>query len=470
MRCTKANRKCDYVTGEYARLGKKFVVYTPPMAITSSPDLAQPEKRALHYFRSHVAFEMGAPFGSDLWRDCVYRLADQHEFLMSALVALSSIHASFGPRAAVPHQLEAEALQHYGKAIKKISECDEAELSLEALLVTIVVFFSFESLRGYYQRALQHVEAGLKIIGERLELSNNQSRSSLHLAICNAFLALQNQAREWSTATVPSPFKPENGFEPPLVNDFGSWAEAHLHFEIIYNEGYRLWDYVSLLQERHTDLGEVFVEKIQPRFTALVTRLANWKIGIEKLERSSKADTASRLLLKVYEAYYTAMCEGFLTATCFDSYNANVDRALQFAEQFLESEQRDSEGRRSFSLASRIIPVLFLLLSKSNYPPVRGKCLKLLRLAERREGLWDAKIALQVAQRIIDFKERLGGTEEQPRAHVGIAGQVYESETTCRVTYVVVRNEVPHESRKFMPLEGAVGEWRQTEYISITSA
>lgn len=283
-------------------------MYTVPRALSPNPNLVDSEKCAIHYFRCRAALEMVAPFDTLLWNDCVFQLAEGQRFLMSALMALSTMHEAYSSESMPRERLETEALHHYNKAIREISQSTEPELSLDALLVTIVIFHSFESLRGFFQRALHHVQSGIKIIGERLPESRGHRPSLLvHKAVYGVFLALQNQAREFSNSKMTKAFNTGSGFQVAAMDHFSSWDDAHSCFETMYDEFYNVIDHCQSLQESHVNLQEVYEAEIRPRWTNLENCFISWRLGMEKLDHVDEEEKPARLLLKMFEALFTAV-------------------------------------------------------------------------------------------------------------------------------------------------------------------
>lgn len=148
QRCLTSLRACQYAQDRHAVPGERIVIYRVQREVSTTPNLLRSEKRALHYYRCQAALQMTAPFQSDLWRECIYQLADRHDFVMSAIVSLSTMHEAYQETAAPNGLLQAEATRHYNKAIKAIAQARGAELSVDAVLTTITLFHSIECLRG----------------------------------------------------------------------------------------------------------------------------------------------------------------------------------------------------------------------------------------------------------------------------------------------------------------------------------
>jgi hypothetical protein len=440
-------------------------MYNIPRALAATPDLVDGEKRALHYFRSRVALEITAPFTSELWTECVYRFADHSDFLQSALVAMSSMHESYSPRAGPRKVLRDDATRFYNKAMRQISRSAESEISTEALLVAVILFHSFECLRGNFQRALQHVHAGLKIIDERF----NKPGAPINAAICDAFIALQNQAREFSTFRMTSPFSPLNGYHPLYRDLFNSWNDAHSQLEIIYNEVYSIIDYCQTLQQSQADLQAIWENNISPVYDGLAHRFSCWQAGIAKLGVSGDDDRPARLLVQMYQSLFAAIFESFPSSDCFDNYNTNIETALRLANEYIEYERHELATRRSFSLSSGVVPILFMLAWRSGNVMVRDTSLDLLKRARRREGLWDAVVACQMGSTMVDRKQSVGAYAESSQTLVQMSGICFDTETSCRLTWLIVGGGKMAGPGEFLPQEGHFGEQRYIEDFKLPS-
>ncbi|EXJ75401.1 uncharacterized protein A1O5_02097 [Cladophialophora psammophila CBS 110553] len=73
--------------------------------------------------------------------------------------------------------------------------------------------------------------------------------------------------------------------------------------------------------------------------------------------------------------------------------------------------------RPTFSLALGIVPTLFLIASRTFDIALRDKALALLRMCNRREGLWDSRLAASLVDRVIELRDmarQMGGGHQHP--------------------------------------------------------
>lgn len=389
---------------------------------------------------------------------------------MSALVALSTMHQSYSQGPESRARLQADSNRLYNKAMKSIRQAAASELPTEAVLVAIVVFHTLESLRGHYQAALQHARSGLKLIGEQSRSSPSQQVARLDEALYRDFLALQNQAREFGHCTIARAYDTRSGFEPAPCDEFESVDEALHHLGVIYNEMYCVLDHCQRMQEANVALEEFFETDVRPGWELVLIRFKKWAHGIDQLgqivdERSGRERQAF-LLLRMYQSVFTAMLNSFPSSDCFEGHNEHIAQALQLAEMFLqEDEDARVQGRRPFALYIGVIPVLFVTCWRSPEGVIRDKSLELLRLADRREGVWDSAVAYQLALRVIGLKEQLSANGASVSPLVQVAEIGFDSELTCKVICTIVDSE--DVAGVMLPFEGAGSERQHVEVIDL---
>ncbi|OAL26200.1 hypothetical protein AYO22_04378 [Fonsecaea multimorphosa] len=83
--------------------------------------------------------------------------------------------------------------------------------------------------------------------------------------------------------------------------------------------------------------------------------------------------------------------------------------------------------RPTFSLALGIVPALFLIASRTFDLPLRDKALSLLRMCNRREGLWDSRLATSVVDRVIELREQASNMSS---SHPLVDAEIQRATTT----------------------------------------
>ena len=268
----------------------------------------------------------------------------------------------------------------------------------------------------------------------------------------------------------------------PIPEQFVSHEHALLHMEIILAEVIEYSEAADKVASQGP-VSEDVVLSLMADFHAIKMHLEKWKAIFElfstsdsnefsretpeSLSSSSVSSSPSGgnprparspafLILKVYHAIMTA----FITRierndeTAFHDFMPDFRTALEAAEEFIQltstyvkpldkkspsrspshpaassssnpftPEPRPPVIRSTFSLALGIVPNLFLIASRASDLALRDKALHLLRTCNRREGLWDSRLAARLVDRIIELRESVGqtSTNEQPlNVHRGL--------------------------------------------------
>ena len=467
QKCIKARIPCQY--GAFQLHSTKFVIYSVPRSLPDIPQLNPPERRSLHYFRCHAAAHMAAPFHTKSWIYCVLQLAEGHTFVMSALLALSTIHESYSQTSNLREHYQSIFFHHYNSAMKEISRADHSEIHVHAILISSIVFYSFETLRGCLFRALQHVQAGLKIISYQHQLPALDSRqpSALAKSIIRDFLSLQNQIMEVGSPAISRAYDVIRGFEPPLPDQFKSIDDALYYIEVIYSETHCIIDHFEDFQDSDRVSADILTTEIEPRSKRIRERQEKWSIGFASLEASlgecaGRQERQAVLILRVYQIMTKLVLDNLFTGDCFTRFDIDIARVLELIEIFLRGESQGSrEYHPTFSLSIGIVAPLFMIASRCNYIPLRDKSLKLLALARRREGIWDSKMAFQLAKRCIEIKSIMAGIGN--RHHIHVSNIRFVSDTAFCVEFCFVE---PAESLGiWFPPQEMIQSYKYSEIV-----
>ncbi|KAF2735179.1 hypothetical protein EJ04DRAFT_218507 [Polyplosphaeria fusca] len=476
QRCLKARITCTYGTApEPSQPARKFVIYSIPRPLSETPDLVSPEKRSLYYFRCRAALQMTEPFRSRLWVDCVFQFAERHSFVMSALVALSIMHESYSQSPDLRDGYRADAIHYYNKAMRELSNTTQSEPSIHAVLVSSMIFYSLESLRGSFHRAMQHIQSALKIMSQyrRFPSAESHQPSLLDDSLDRDFLALQNQIMEIGTPGRSRAFDPLQGFNPSIPIQFESVEDALYYLEVVFNEVHSLIDYYEKLYQSGSVPADVLSADIQPRYEKIFERFSHWTHSFSSLDPPLNGNSDSRqdhalLLLRMYQLLIKVIFDNVFIGNCFEQYNADLATFLTLAEIYLQTDNQDAEEGTlpTFSLSLGIVPPLFMLAYRCNYAPVRDKSLELLKVHRKREGVWDSATALQLAQRIITVKSQPFATESN--ATMQVANIQFVSETACRIDFVIT-TPPSEQSGTWFPTEDLIMTRKHVEVVHLES-
>lgn len=171
-KCSSTGRKCDGYSSdvtlssqspeESTELIQRISIHTPGNS---------EEKRGFEYFLQNTAAELSGYYDSSFWSKLILAASAQKPALRHAVVALGALHEDFAQKGLVftggKDQKSEFAVKQYAKAMGALrkSLASEKEEPLTALM-SCILFVCFDSLRGYYESAMVHLESGLQILRE----------------------------------------------------------------------------------------------------------------------------------------------------------------------------------------------------------------------------------------------------------------------------------------------------------------
>lgn len=178
-RCSTTGRKCD---------GYNIDITIAGLTPNSSTELIQrisvhtpgstEEKRGFDFFLRNTAAELSGYFDSSFWGKLILAASASKPYLRHAVIALGALHEDFSRKRLVPSSLLAQdqrtefALSQYAKAVGALrrSLASEKEEPLTALM-SCILFAVFDSLGGWFQSAMVHLQSGFRILRDMRKLS-----------------------------------------------------------------------------------------------------------------------------------------------------------------------------------------------------------------------------------------------------------------------------------------------------------
>ena len=172
QRCLMTGRKCDGYSSDITISSQ-----TPE----NSTDLIQrisvhipgnaEEKRGFDFFLRNTAAELSGYYDSLFWEKLILAASAQKPSLRHAVIALGALHEDFSRKRLVSSTPSAEdqeaqfALNQYAKAMgalrRSLSSGKEEPLTA---LMSCILFVCFDSLRGWFESAMVHLQSGLRIL------------------------------------------------------------------------------------------------------------------------------------------------------------------------------------------------------------------------------------------------------------------------------------------------------------------
>lgn len=170
-RCTSTGRKCDGYAQDLSIPSPDDKDYGAIIQrIATHISGTTQEKRGFQYFVTSTSEELSGFFTSSFWEHLILQASSTDPSLRHAVVAIGSLHEEFAHNR-LSYNVETEgkgqafATSQYTKAIahlrKSLLSGKQAPMTA---LMSCILFACFDSLRGYFDNAMIHLQSGLKIL------------------------------------------------------------------------------------------------------------------------------------------------------------------------------------------------------------------------------------------------------------------------------------------------------------------
>lgn len=461
--CIRAKRACFYVDDQPKEKPVKFVLYAAQQEPTLFPGLTHAERRSLDYFQHRAAEELSSPYRSDLWSKIILRLAQQSVPVRHAVFALSSMHEHYTRSDNSQQMLYDYSIHNYNKAIRHIVRQLRPEQSFDVMLLTSVIFCALEGLRGNFDTSLQHALAGVRIISRSHQDTHRIHSDALipQDMLPRILLALQTQAMELGDLAVFG-----SGIslaaQPESMPAHFPGVEEAVHYQMsLMNEMLVWFCGLELHFQDSLFLPRCVPPELLPSLQMIQARFHAWEQAVNHIDAVSELDGNQHrgyLILKIFQAILKIVLRSLdeLNAS-FDGFDAELGSILGLAEVFLATQPTTSSRstadqnpliqsapptstRPVFSMSFGVVPVLFEIAVHTRNAILRGEAMRLLGICNRREGVWDSKIAYRLAQRHIDLQRDVDSTYDQSESYwrVMITDMSFSADEEIKFQYTIV--------------------------------
>lgn len=451
-----------------------------PQDLSSQPLVAPEEARHLEFFQSKTAPELEGALSGGVWSKLVLK-ACQEKPVLHAVVALSSLHEHYKKFDALPESPALEfSMQQYNKAIHEVMKLDlnKSSTATHVALIACLLFTLFESLQDHHISSLTHVKSGIRIIYEhytRSEAVRSDDRSlSVYLFKC-----LETQTLELGDLgdlrDQYSSFQIFNDIHLNFPTTFSSIEEATTSLETFRCAHMRFAEYSKV--SAHLATTDV-QERIAKGRQDISEALESWSRAFESmLNCSPRTKTATfqssipevLLLLIHQDICKIGLCLTSTQASAtldifgqeFQAITSHVARYISASTPKLhhgppsrgspvaavvapqatrssgddETSHTPEESRTNnfdeakeprspphpitptFSMGLGIIMPLFIVCVHCREHRTRHQALHLLKICNRKEGLWDSRMAAVACEVVIMAEE-----QEALRQHHRVKG------------------------------------------------
>ncbi|TID27049.1 hypothetical protein E6O75_ATG01542 [Venturia nashicola] len=430
-RCAVGGRKCEYSIARIPATRNLITIYLPP---TQSPAVLFLNDRALDFFQQKVATILDGQLNSDteFWGKLVLQLSHSEPSIRHAVKAISfsyrDVESSLWDPAGYVNA-NPEAQLEWNKAIKSLSARIQTHPNSSLVpLVCCLLFTCIEFLKGNAESSMLHIQNGFKILATqdldkdtisdgRPQFSSNDLTNIRHHVV--PMFSRLNILCTLAGRITPQIHSTEAKKDSPPQN----LADSRRQLFEISDSCIRFIREASpkaaLLQCDFQDIIEQ---------TKLQIRLDAWHDQLDELlKRLYLSDNppdgnALNLLLVHYKVVYIwiRVCTT-VEESATDSYHADFEEIIHHAEQITRNQRTSMATPQPVSFDIHILGPLFYTALKCRHPKLRRRALEILKMAPRREGLWNAHHAYVTAKRVIELEEQCldsqGIPDETSRLH-----------------------------------------------------
>ena len=366
------------------------------------------EQRCFAFFRGHTAPNFGL-YDAGFWDGLLLQISHVEPAVHHGVVALASLHEAFSRSTEYKSGIDEYSLKQYNKSLGGLYRyiSSTKDQSLEIIMICCILFTMFESFRGHYDSAGQHLQSGLKILsGSRQE---SISLKALHDDILPVFNKLRVSARPF--------FDMEFNLDSPLntlvvcvPKRFSTLREARntlysimslvldfcrFKINVLKREAQSEKQAETLLEQQTYYVS--LLEQWEPRFDDLIARLS---ISMDSNDKNGV------MLAKLHHATLAAMIDFTITnSLCdFDWLLPRFQRIVSLAKSLVEATEGTDIMWVQLWVNSGIRAPLFFVATKCRDPLLRREAARLI-LASGRKSTWHSRAAATIAERVIEIEE-----------------------------------------------------------------
>lgn len=409
-RCAVGSRKCEYNTTRPTPPSRNVItVYLAP---TQRPPVIFRNDRGFDFFHHSLATKLDGQFDSKFWSRLVLQLSHSEPSIRHAVSAISVIYQDFELSLRNPAgyvNANPKAQREWDKAIKSLAARIQTHPDSHLVPLTCCLLFTcIEFLGGKIMSAMVHVQNGINILAALRRNNSSASSPGSNLSssdleaiddhIVPMFLGLNVLCSLAGTMTPPT-YAPTPQEDSPHED----LAHSRRRFLVISDTCIRF------INKSQRKMPLFDMDHLIEQFK-LQKRLGAWRSQLDELVPRMQAagnpvkEDALNLLLAHYKVLYIWM-QVCTTAgeMATDSHHADFEEVVYHAEQTV----KPMATPQLLSFDIQILGLLYYATLKCRHPVLRRRALELIKLAPRREGLWNAHYAYVTAKRVIELEEKV---------------------------------------------------------------
>jgi len=378
------------------------------------------------FFRDEVAHELSGNVPKNCWEYVVLQTCNTSPILRDLTVAIAALSKSshnFTP-SNTHHQY---AVRKYGQALRSIQEMVSSHSDFETIRTTLIaslLIFSFETMHGNSEQAIEHAKASLTMMRKKLNTSSRKySQIQRFLPLSPSIPGLEDEVLEVfvhldqtiRAATLDDPYRKRSSFldmtfideHLHMPSSFLDLAEAKGYLEHFLNKA---MPYLSHLTDAFL-YGDKFAYQVpESEYEILNAQLQQWYRSFKPLfERACQPGD-----------------KDFIGAAALRCLALGTDISIQRVclrigsrpKEVFEAEAReivdltrravlDPRFKKSFGFDCGLVPSLFIVVMICWNREIREEAISVLKMAEGRiEVVWDASKIAELGEMRLKAEEQ----------------------------------------------------------------
>ncbi|MCJ1437153.1 hypothetical protein MMC27_006538 [Xylographa pallens] len=397
------------------------------------------EKRGFDFFLRYTAAELSGYYDSSFWEKLILAASAQKPSLRHAIIAIGALHEDFSRKRLAPLTPSAEdqktqfALSQYAKAMGALRRSlSSGKEELFTALMSCILFVCFDSLRGWFESAMVHLQSGLRILRDLRRSSKGNHIIEDNILPLFTRLSIQSIIYVDTKSTYD-----QTGFARQLIDVSGE--------EITISEEFKsLEEARNALNQAANGLFRVFYMcdgdlpvVLQPIeslavFNKYTSQLSLWNLAFEKFMVSKNKVLTSRevqgaALLKLHHTTAKIMAgvhPGMSDMRpVFEAVNA--EKFLEYLDDFqvivnlsrslIAAAEQDAENGKpplTFGSDLGLIGPLYYVCINCSTISIRRTAMELLLQCPRREGMWNSVLITRMIQQYWELEARHEESQE----------------------------------------------------------
>lgn len=430
QRCIKFGVSCDGYRVLDPSPAKKALLpsHNTPLHILPMTALFKDQNEYQYwlYFRDEVAHDLSGNVPNKVWDYVILQTCNNSPILRDLTVAIAALRKSrhnFIP----PDTHHQYAVRKYGQALRSIQEMVSSRSDFETIRTTLIasiLIFSFETMHGNPEQAIEHAKASLKMMRKKLDTSTRKySQLRRFSPLSSSIPGLEDEVLEVfvrldqtiMSSILDDPYRKRSSFLDM------TFIDEHLHMPSSFSDltvarGYlehfqfKAMPYLSHLTDTFL-YGDKFACQVpESEYEILNAQLQQWYRSFKPLfdracqpgDKDFIGAAALRCLALGTDISIQRVCLR-IGSRPKEVFEAEAREIVDLTRRVV----LDPRFKKAFGFDCGVVPSLFIVIMICRNREIREEAISVLRMAEGRiETVWDASKIAELGERKLKAEEQ----------------------------------------------------------------